>query len=268
MVAHFRGQRPITEAVLSLDEKYGIKYESFSDDWVFKLARADQAYFINGYALPHNSQAAAKNADDKVITYQLLASENIAAVPHNLLSHILQPVIDQAYLEKLFTVHGPVVLKPTRGGGGHLVFKCDSPGQVLKLASESAEPNWCVAPFIKVHSEMRLIVYGQEIMLAFLKVNPVIKNGLAMFNLNYGTAVQTIKLNRLPASIRDMAVSSMRAIGLRVGAVDVIFDEHAHASVLEINSGFSLDHFSATSPDNHRLAVEIYQKLILGLFEK
>lgn len=265
-MSFFAGERPIIEAVRTLDSVHGIAYQFFSDDWTVKLTYGDKIKFITGYGLDFNTQAAAQNAKDKVVAYQLMADNDLPAIPHILLSHMLQPQVDAQLLGKLIASYQNLVIKPTQGGGGRMVARFNNVTDVLEFAKSHEVPSWCAAPFVDIRSEMRLVIFNESVILAFVKTEPAIQKNLAMFNLSMGAKPSVVEANNIPSDLKQLAITATKTLGLKLAAIDIAFNLSGQPSILEVNASFSLDHFSASSPANHDLAIKLYQDLIVKLF--
>lgn len=260
--------RTILEAVHNLQQRGLLAYSSFSDGWIIRLEHAGTTRFIHGYTFGLNTQASASIANDKVATYQLLASHNIPAVRHTLLTSAFAPMPDPAALQDLFA-NSQQVIKPTYGSRGRDVTKCDDPAQATGLIQlHPSVPSWSASPFIDIQNELRLVALDNSIGLAYEKLNPPVINGLKMFNLNLGATASRLDPHAIDHAIREMALDAMRAIGLTLGAVDIVIDDQNNPLILEINSGFSIDHYANLAPSNRQEVVAFYEAVILSSFSE
>lgn len=259
------GKRTILEAIENLDAQGLLDYKLYADGWLISLSSTNIKHFVYMYGFDINSQASASIASDKVATYELLSEAGIKAVPHYLLSSLVEPVVKIADLEKYFRLNHSLVVKPNRGSRGDSVAKSDTPESSLEYINGSHHASWAASPFIEISSEIRLVVNDGKIVLAYEKYDPVMVNDLKMFNLNLGAKAKQIKLNELDDNHRHMALNAMQTIGLKLGAVDIIFDENNEALVLEINSGFSLEHYAQISPENRTQVIALYEEVISNL---
>jgi glutathione synthase/RimK-type ligase-like ATP-grasp enzyme len=266
MTSYVTKNRALLEAIQNSCKKHGIACKMFSDDWIIQLQKGRREHFIYAYGFDCNSQASAAIATDKVATYQLLADRAIAAVPHFLLTSAAQPDIDPATLDGLLKEYGSLVVKPVQGSRGESVARFNDADSILAFTAENSVAAWAASPFIEVQREIRLVVFDGSVRLGYEKHNPTVVNELKLFNLNLGTTAEAIVVSKLSRAIQDLAVQSMEAIGLRLGAVDLVFDPDGDVSVLEINSGFSLEHFALMSPQNRKQVVEFYETVVERLF--
>lgn len=267
MTSRITHNRALIEALQNAHLKSSIEFKLFSDDWLIKLDKDDQTRFIFGYAFDINSQASAVIAADKVACYLLLADGKLAAVPHYLLSTVVKPEIDRDYLETLFKANSSLVLKPTDGSRGDLVIKVGDPDELLKhTVMNTRIDSWTVSPHIEIKKEIRLVVLNGVVQLAYEKFDPPSINGLKMFNLNLGASVVGINIKNISEDVTALARDAIKSIGLTLGAVDVVFDADNAPSILEINSGFSLEHFALNSEANRAEVVAFYELVISQLF--
>jgi glutathione synthase/RimK-type ligase-like ATP-grasp enzyme len=258
--------RALIEAIERAGKEYGIACTILSDEWVVRMEKAGEKRFLYGYAFDCNSQAASAIAFDKVAMYLLLADNKLAAVPHYLLSTVVQPEIDEQYLGKLFAEHGSLVIKPVQGSRGQFVAKVENPKEVMEFVRTTSEVSWAASPFVAVERELRLAVFEGEVLLAYEKHSPTMVNDLMMYNINLGAQARRVDPNQLEEKLHRLAVSAMNAINLKLGAVDIVIDDAGNAQVLEINAAFSLEHYALISPQNRREVIDFYMRVVNKLF--
>lgn len=264
---YFTGDSAIIEVIRNLQAQGKLSYTALSNDWVIKFWRGGDTHYINGYALDLNSQASGAIATDKVATYQLLTEAQVPAVPHILLTSPTTPEPDKTLLDGLFERYGQLVLKPTHGSRGRDVVKCANAMSVRILMHAPRVPSWSASPFLNIQSETRLVVRDGQVCLAYEKQNPPVIKGLKMFNINLGATPKCLGAGELDADMSELAVRAMKEIGLRLGAVDIVCTSDNQLQVLEINSGFSLDHYASFAPENHREVTAFYEQTIESLFQ-
>ncbi len=258
--------RALLEAVTVGAQRLGIEVKTFSDDWVIRLQHKGQQRFIFGYRFDINSDASAAIAIDKVATADLLIDMGVAAVPHYLLSTILNRHINPLYLKELLEQYKSLVIKPLKGSRGELISQFSEANHILEFTNHTIGVDWAASPFVNISREIRLIILDDTIQLTYEKHTPVTINGLKMYNLNLGAKATGLELKDIPQTIQLLAIHSMQAIGLQMGAVDIIFDDNNVPYVLEINSGFSLEHFALISPHNRALVINFYSLVMEELF--
>lgn len=237
-----------------------IKVESFSDDWIFVLTRYEKTSIVYGYQFGLNSSSSAAISRDKVATYQLLDRAGIEAVPHVIVS--TRATWHQDWKNKT-KQWGRFIAKPIHGGGGRGLKLFDEPDQAEFYINNHTEQDWCVSPLLDIKKETRLIFLDNQLLLSYEKQNPVLLGDIPMFNLRLGATSRTVEASE---ELVGMARSAMSALGLRFAAVDVVETTNGDKRVLEINEGFSLEHYMLQSDDNYSRAKEVYVKVIKLLF--
>ncbi|PLS81351.1 hypothetical protein CYG49_02365 [Candidatus Saccharibacteria bacterium] len=263
---HYISDRMLPDAIRSACDKRGITVTSFSDDWILKLQKDQQEEWIHVYSFSCNNAAAAANASDKVATSVILESAALPIVPH---------VTARTYISrarrtpdiKAIANNGPVVIKPIHGHGAQDVARYDDIDEALTFINASSIPAWAISPFLDLTKELRIILFDDEPLLAYEKTNPVIDDGLRLFNLSQGATAVTVDLNSLDPAILDLAKRAISTIGLRLAAVDIVFDKESEPFILEINTGFSLEHYARQSADNKKRAYKIYDSVIGKIFK-
>ena len=83
-----------------------------------------------------------------------------------------------------------------------------------------------------------------------------------MFNLGLGAVPTNIEPD---ASLLSLASRAQAALGLRLSAVDIIETVDGNLRVLEINSGFMMEHYIRSSEENRQRAVKAYGAIIEAL---
>lgn len=268
MTSRITKNRALIEALHNSCNKLSADYKSFSEDWIVKISKDNQDHFVFGYAFDVNTQASAAIASDKVACYELLANAELPVVTHYLLTTVVRPQIDISYIETLFELNSTLVLKPTNGSRGALITKVTGTDEILNiLATNTHIDSWAVSPFIEIKKELRLVVFDGEVRLAYEKFDPPTVNGLKMFNLNLGASVTGLQVKNVDKAVVMLACNALKSIGLSLGAVDIVFDSNEKASVLEINSGFSLEHYAQTSDVSRAQVISFYELIIAQLFK-
>lgn len=258
--------RTIVEAARLASKQYALTLRSYSEDWIIVLEKADKRHILCGYALGINNDAASSSANDKVATYCLLSAAGVASVPHHLLSTVIDAGISVGILSELLQQYADVVVKPLRGSRGELVARFQSVRDAQKFIGSSGEREWAASPFIDIQTEIRFVMYRGQIRLAYKKINPVIKQGVKLFNLSQGSEAEALPLQEVPKELSMLAERAMQALQLTLGAVDVVIDAAGTAQVLEINSHFSLDHFALSSVAAKQQVLDFYVMLLAELF--
>lgn len=257
----------LREAMRLCESKSDIICTFYSDPRLVRLQKDGKTRFVFGYCFDSNREAAAELANDKAAMFEILEKAGIAAVPHYLLSNGLKPEVSLPELEELFKKHGSLVIKPNGGNKGDLIAKFDQPEKALQYIEANPRVSWSASPYVDITREIRVVVLNGSVRLVCEKVKPKVINGLKMYNLTLGATAQSLKLTDIASSVLDLAVQSVKAIALDMGAVDIVFDHNGNPYVLEINDGFSLERFAASSSEAYSEVVNFYQHAITELFK-
>lgn len=86
------------------------------------------------------------------------------------------------------------------------------------------------------------------------------------FNLTQGASCKIIEKSDLYLKLANLAIKSANAIGISFATVDIIEEENGKLTVLEINAGVAMDQFIQQVPKGKIMAMQIYEKAILSMF--
>jgi glutathione synthase/RimK-type ligase-like ATP-grasp enzyme len=259
--------RALDEAIHLSESKLDIECTYFFDGWLVRLKKGSKTRFIFGYCFDINSEAAGEVANDKAATYEVLKDSDIAAVPHYLMSSVISPKVSLSDLEGVFKKHESIVLKPKNGNKGEMVAKFDDPQLAIEYTEANPKILWVASQYLDIAREIRIVVLNGSAKLACEKINPVVMNGLKMYNLSLGAKAVGLELSDVDNRAIELAEQSMEAIGLNMGAVDIVFDHAGRPYVLEINNGFSLERFALSSEQARNEVVNFYELAIEDLFK-
>lgn len=257
--------RMLPGAVRKACAKRGITVTSYSDDWVLRLQNEARTEWIHVYNFSCNNSAVASNAADKVATYEILRGANLRAVPHITASTYVTKAKKTTVMNDYFA-SSPIVAKPLHGHGGldlHLAADLDA---AIDFVNDSPIHAWALSPYLEITKEIRVVVFADEILLSYEKTNPYTHGGLKLFNLSHGAIALTYTEDQLSEELKTLALKAVKAMGMTLAAVDIIIDEANGSSILEINSGFSLEHYSLQSEKNRQRAETIYDTIVGKIF--
>jgi len=215
---------------------------------------------VYGYRFGINNSSSESVAQDKVATYQVLDAAGIAAVPHVIVS---TRATTHEQWKSLAQEWGKFIVKPLHGGGGRGLRLFNDINGAMKHMDTHPELEWCVSPFLELQSETRSILLDGEILVSFEKTNPHVHDGIPMFNLRLGAKASNIEPS---VEIKNISQSAQRALGLRLTAVDIIRTKDSKLRVLELNDGFSLEHYLRQADENREKAIRVYETIIDSLF--
>lgn len=245
--------RLMVESIREICERRGILFSSLSHDWLLELRQGSKVRHVLGYTFSLNDAVAAGIAKDKVATHQLLRSAGIPSVPHVL----LRPKISEQQKQPL-REWGDIVVKPLDGSGGHGVRRFRDADEAAAWIETTGVAAWAAAPWLDIVKETRFILLDQKQLITYEK-QPVMVSGLAMFNLGLGATPKESEPNE---DVLSIAVQAQKALGLRLSAVDIIETAHGAKQVLEINSGFMMEHYMQFSPTYRQQGFAAYEQII------
>ena len=251
--------RLIVGIIKDICDERGITFSSLSDDWVLELRKDGKTKRIVGYSFSLNDSVSALIAKDKVATHLLLNNAGIPSVPH----FLLRPKVPDSQ-KKAIQDFGKIVVKPLDGTGGHGVKLLNSPEEAVAWVESTEITAWAASPLIDIKREMRFVLLDGSPLIVYEK-QAVVVDGLKMFNLGKGATPANIT----PSSdLLRLAADAQAALGLRLSAVDIIETSDGVNAVLEINSGFMMEHYMRTSDENYKNVVEAYNKIISDVMEE
>lgn len=252
--------RQMVDIIKKICEERSIVVRSFSDDWILELSKDDQKSFVYGYRFGINSSSAEGVAQDKVATYQVLDSNDIPAVPHVIVS--TRATSHDGWKDAV-AEWGRFIVKPLHGGGGRGLRLFSDVNEAVGHMEKHPELEWCVSPFLDLVSETRLILLDGEVLLSFEKQDPQLKDGIPMFNIRLGAKAVNINPDE---EIQKLAKNTQFAISPRLTAVDIVRTMDDRLLVLELNDGFSLEHYLRQHGENHAAAVRVYERVVDSIF--
>lgn len=258
--------RVLIQAIEAACLTHRITATYFSDKWVIKLQKGDHSHLIYAHSIGLNSDASSRVAADKVATHELLAGTSIPSVPHFLLSSIIDPVISPEALNQLLEKYNDLVIKPLHGHSGQHILRSSDVNKILRFTDSHQHSGWAASPYIDIRREIRLVILRGEIVLAYEKLNPMLFNGLKLYNLHYGATARTIEKTDISPNFCEMAHNAAQSIGLDFAAVDIIVDDSGTVLVLEVNTAFGLEHYAQQSTENFARAKQLYEGVISSLF--
>lgn len=245
--------RLMVESIRGICERRSIDFLSLSDDWLLEMTKNGKTRHVLGYNFSLNDAAAASIARDKVATHVLLNYKGVPSVPHVL----LRPKVSD---EQKRTLEGwnKIVVKPIDGSGGHGVRLFTDADEAIQWIESTDIPAWAAAPWLDITREIRLVLLDQKPLIVYEK-QPVTVAGLKMFNLGLGA----IPKDYMPdTDLLRLAAEAQATLGLRLSAVDIIETTDGERQVLEINSGFMMEHYMRFLPEYKQRGIEAYERII------
>jgi glutathione synthase/RimK-type ligase-like ATP-grasp enzyme len=162
-------------------QEQNYKMELFSQGWIVKIYQNDIVNYILAYSFGINKDASSRICADKSATSEILSLHNIPNIEHKIF-HIHDDynndVGNWRNMINFFEEHnGKIVLKPNKGSGGDGVSFIDN---LYKLECEtynaiSKKSSICLAPFIEIADEYRVVMLKDKPQLIFRKRKPILK---------------------------------------------------------------------------------------------
>ncbi len=262
MIGEFIVDRYAPKIVSDLCAQHGISVKTFSDDWIVRMQKDDHTEWLIGYSFSLNSAGGSRIAEDKVATYLILQDANLPAIDHYLTRTYPGEMITMDYLSEVPKASA-YVLKPLMGSSGRGIIKQSSLEEVVSTVNKSSSTRDAISPYYDIRSEKRFIILDGELLLAIEKINPQTIDGVLFYNLGQGAVPVTIEATDFEL---DLARNAAKACSLRVAAVDIVTLADGSQRILEVNSGFMLEHYMRHSPENLERGRDVYEKIIDRLF--
>jgi len=131
--------------------------------------RAYKIMYDNGLNLKWGSSI----SNDKAATYAALHAAGVPTVPHILFRYNTDESLEESFghLQELREANGKaMIMKANTGGGGSSVHLCNSDVEVETALLSLRNP--CMSPMQEVVKEYRVVQYGGEPVLVYLKERP------------------------------------------------------------------------------------------------
>ncbi|MBW4717082.1 ATP-grasp domain-containing protein [Saccharothrix obliqua] len=235
----------------------GARVRWHSDHWLAELVAGDRRVLLIGQVFPLNNAAAAQIATDKVATFELLTAGGVRAVPHRLLR--FAGLADPLGFTRT-AVGLPAVLKPHRESSGVDVLRARDDVEAREHLHHLSVRYRAIAvsPFLDVAEEYRVVVLDDVVLLVYRKA---IAPGEWRHNLRFGARPDLAVDPATTAELSTVARNAMRVLDLRFASVDVVAVAGG-LSVLEVNSGVTLEHFSQAGDRHHDIATAVYRAAV------
>ncbi len=173
------GKSVYVQLLTEICAEEGIRLDSWSSDWAFRLTKGGRQAFILGYQFGLNPASVQQICTDKNITSEILRDSGIPCVPHSL---VMSPSLlhyngREGGYAKIFRAlerYGTIVLKDNVGTGGNQVYLASTPAEAEYAASQifQVSRSLAVCPCRDIRQEVRLVLLDGKIRLAFEKIRP------------------------------------------------------------------------------------------------
>jgi len=233
------------QIIAEICKELGIKQESLSHDYIFRLSHNGETRHILGALWDINTAAADRIATDKCACYTILAGQNIPAIPHLLLNN---PLLRRAWQESTsdtgvwaealthYENFGKkIVLKPNQGSKGLDVYFCQSvPAMEAALhIIFAANPAAAICPLCEVAAEYR--VFFLDGICHFTYGKQAGESG--KHNLSQGATAFEVTDPQLIAQLYTLAARAAKAINIKFATIDIAQTSSGQLTIMEINSG-------------------------------
>jgi len=285
-----------TKILKEICEELKIEIQSFSDNWAFRLEKDSRVRCIYGYNFGLDEGSIQQFCNDKSMMSDLLEFYHIPHVEHFFMMNVKDYNKSGKQLLKKYR---KVVCKANDGKGGKQVFLVENEDEMDKAAIEIFEKGsrLAISPYIEIEKEYRSIVLDGEIKLLFSKERPfLIGDGVhtirELLGENERKVSEITLLDVIPKNqekvllnwkhnlgqgavpiiepyveqVEEIVKEVLQKVGIRFASVDVVKCGENY-SVLEINSGVTLEHFSKADKGNYEIAKQIYKEAICKLFD-
>lgn len=176
--------RFIEEALTEIGRESGFSVSCDQHGWLITLERGEQRHRIFGYIWDLNPAAAVAVAQDKVATAGVLQAAAVPAVPHEIVFNPQRRRGWSAPSGEIDRLRGfaeawgwPLVVKTVRGSGGRGVHRVNDPIELERIVGALFATELAVAlsPWIAIGSEIRAVLLGGTVMLAYRKEPPQVE---------------------------------------------------------------------------------------------
>lgn len=257
--------------------KHKIHCTLFDDGLAIKMKKNSQCYFIYRKNFGINTSSSARIADDKYLTYSILASAGLPAV---LCCRIDTPLSDRYYktkatnlwqCEQLLLLYPEIVIKPNNASEGRDVYRCKTPKEAETVLAQLNKryKNLVVSPYIESLAEYRIFCLKGKALFAYRKYIPLTldsEESLWKYNLSQGALPAPLDAKTDITKLYSLAENAVEILQLDFATVDILEKPDGSFVILEINGGVAMDHFMKQYPDGEKIDFEIYEKAILSMF--
>lgn len=122
---------------------------------------------------------------------------------------------------------------------------------------------------MQTKSEIRVVVLDNQVQLMYRKVPRGDNNlpDMPVYNLGLGAQAKVMKTSDEGyMKLEKIAQRTMRAMQLRVAAVDIFQLTDESYSVLEVNASIAFEHFARLSDENWQAARTCYKAILQKVF--
>lgn len=173
--------RMLVRIIRELCAERGIRYDSFSYDWIIRLEKDSGSGFVFGYNFGINKSTASALCNDKSAASEILAYSGVPAVEHFLYMspNNIKYVGEQGNWNSLMQLLGrynALVCKTNEGWGGRSVYLVKNQFELEEAVHRifKSSRTMAVCPYYEIEEEYRIIVLNYNVKLIFAKKIPFI----------------------------------------------------------------------------------------------
>lgn len=197
-----------------------------------------------------NTSLASYLAKDKVLCSELLTSKGVACIEHNIFK-----VED---FENIYNTHNfPLVIKPTRGGGGKDVYFVNNLTELVKAYKTIKMESVAVSPYVSFDVEYRVTVLDGKVLMTYGKT----KGDNNQNNLSKGAQVITTPEHLVP-QLSELALKGAEVLGLRSANIDIVLLNGVTPLILEVNNTVALKRVAKTNSEFFYASINAYTQML------
>lgn len=181
-----------------------------------------------------NSAETIKLCDDKILTFQILADNNIK-MPKTISSPLIFSWYDDpdnSFVEFVESeIEYPIVIKEAFGSFGFEVHLANNREELMEKRKELLHKPHLYQEFIKTTfgRDVRVNVVGDKVIAA------MVRKSTEDFRANIAVGATAEKFE-IPKSFSDMAIKVSKLLGADFSGVDILFGENDEPIICEVNS--------------------------------
>ena len=260
-------ERMLVASLKRYAARTGVEIGFLSHGWIGIVAGTGKRLLVYGYDLGLNPSGAARIANDKSATYEVLTAAGLAAVEHRVFLHprFLDFVpVDGNWPGMLAAFEAfahNAVIKDNEGTGGMEVFRVRSLTELEQRTHQLFQIARGVAlsPFLEIEAELRFVMLDGECVLAYAK-----ERAAGEWRHNLGLGARAVPRDGSAPDMQTslaLAQAAMAALTLRFASIDVVIVA-GKPMVMEANAGVMLEVASRPELGGTELADRIYHRAL------
>ena len=176
-------ERIFHKIIKEICESKGISVETLSYNWILQLKKDGKVRHITGNRFDLNKESAGDIACDKYATYEVLKSQDVPVVKHQMVfnpqtrsKYIDERGIWSDVLDYFFKNNQKLVIKPNNGCEGQGVYLCQTLKEVETAISSLFKNNSSISmcPYYDIDKEYRTFYLDGECYLVYGKTKPFV----------------------------------------------------------------------------------------------